>query len=188
MAISLYDLSVPTSCHLSTLRPACRNTVRAGRAQGFASYTVKKTKRADLKVQYAREALGLLPKFTGAVQAELDELIKVHVTNAKFAEIVTDLFGPGETPRPAAQALWDAKFEQLMHLFTAADTQANIRNTGWAAVNAVGEYADWKTKTKERADLPGITADGVRFWRSLTDEKGIKGPKIGITQAVLALA
>lgn len=180
-----YDQKSPTTAHISTIRPVCINTLRAGRAQGFASYVVRKTKNADLKVQMARDVLGLVPKFTAAAKAEFDELLSVQVTNDRFEKLVSGLFGPGDDPSKAQAERWQVKIDHLNRLFRDAHTQANIRNTGWAAVNAVGEYCDHIQKLKKPKD--GQNAEAARFWRSLSGEKSVTSPKIHITDAVLAL-
>lgn len=191
VVLTSYDKSTPTITYLTTIRPVCANTVRAGRAQKFATYMVRKTKNADLKVAMAREALALVPDFTAAAAEEWDELLKVDVSNKKFEAIVTGLWGPGEEPRPSAQASWDVKFAKLMELFTQADTQANVRNTGYGAVQAITEFADWESKIKIPSDM---TETGARLWRSITDsmivgktKAATAAPKIDITQRVLAL-
>lgn len=191
VVLTSYDKSTPTVTYLTTIRPVCANTVRAGRAQQFATYTVRKTKNADLKVAMAREALALVPKFTEAAQAEWDELLKVNVTNAKFAEIIAGLWGPGDDPTPSAKASWDIKHDKLMGLFTQADTQANVRNTGYGAVQAVTEFADWESRIVFPASM---TETSARLWRSIGDsmttgktKAPTRAPKVDITARVLEL-
>jgi phage/plasmid-like protein (TIGR03299 family) len=191
VVLTSYDKSTPTVTYLTTIRPVCANTVRAGRAQGFATYVVKKTKRADLKVAMAREALALVPKFTEAAAAEWDELLKVNVTDAKFAEIIAGLWGPGDDPTPSAKASWDVKHDKLMGLFTQADTQANVRNTGYGAVQAVTEFADWESRIVFPANM---TETSARLVRSINDSMATgktkaptRQPKIDITARVLEL-
>ena len=181
-----YDQKSPTTAHLTTIRPVCINTLRAGRAQGFASYVVRKTKNADLKVQMARDVLALVPKFTAAAAEEFEQLLSVQITNRKFESLISGLFGPGDEASKAQVDRWQVKLDKLNHLFRNADTQENIRGTGWAAVNAVGEYADWTMKMKKVKD--GRNADGARFWRSLSGDRAVTEPKIHITNAVLAVA
>jgi phage/plasmid-like protein (TIGR03299 family) len=185
VVITSFDQSTPTISYLTTIRPVCSNTVRAGRAQKFAEYVVRKTKNAELRVQFAREALSLVPDFTAAAEQEWNELLDIEVSNAKFEQIVTGLFGPGEEPAKAAQTVWDAKFAQLVQLFSKADTTANVRNTGYAAVQAVTEYVDWNTKVKVK---DGQTEQSAHLWRSISGEKTAEVPKRAITERVLALA
>lgn len=181
-----YDQRTPTTARLTTIRPVCANTLRAAKAQQFATYKIKKTKNADLKVRMAQQALDLVPKFADAARDEWEELLFTPVTNAKFEEIVKDLWGPqGDEPSKAATARWEKKFETLRWLFEEDDTVANVRGTGYAAVNAVTKYADWATKVKPGT---GMTDDAVRFARAIEGEKSNREPKINITAAVLALA
>ncbi len=73
-----------------------------------------------------------------------------------------------------------------MDLFAVADTQAGIRNTGWAAVQAVTEQRDWLSKARGATD---DAKNAARFARSvgLTTVAGINEPKAQIRERVLAL-
>lgn len=179
-----YDQATPTCARLTTIRPVCANTLRAAKAQQFATYQLKKTKNADLKVKMAQKALDLVPSFSAAALDEWNQLLSVHVSNWKFEEIVAGLWGPGEDADKAAQTNWDKKFDKLRWLFSEDHTTANVRNTGYAAVNAVTKYVDHGTKVKAGT---GMSDDGVRFLRSITGEKSNRGPKVAIESAILAL-
>lgn len=189
-----YDKSTTTSAHWSTIRPVCANTVRAGLAQKFAHYQIKKTKNADLKVKMAQEVLGLVVDFEAAAEAEFDALLKIHVSDGAFERMCKEMWGPqeipGVEPDKGAQTTWDKKFEQLRNLFSVADTTANVRNTGYGMVQAVTEYADWNTKVlaDAKAQHGGDKSDdSIRLWRSITGEKSITNPKILVTQRLLEL-
>lgn len=202
VTITSFDQSTPTVTYITTIRPVCANTVRAGRAQQYAKYVVKKTKNADLKARYAREALKLVPTFTAAALAEWDELVNAQLTNQKFERIVTDLWRPwadGEAPttsrgNPAKDVVaWDRKLERLNWLFRESPTTANVRNTGYAGVQAVTEFCDWELKVapKVKAGQPKTVMtdeqkDGVRFWRSITGEPSVTNPKIDFTEVFLS--
>ena len=182
-----YDQMTPTAARLTTIRPVCANTLRAGKAQKFAVYKMKKTKNADLKVKMAKKALGLADLFRSAALDEWNQMLAVQLTDWKYEQIVTDLFGPGETEDKATLTRWDVKLDKLRWLFSVDETTANIRGTGYAAVNAVTKYADWETRVNQKAKPAGMDDDTARFLRSLNADKSVKAPKINIMDAVLAL-
>jgi phage/plasmid-like protein (TIGR03299 family) len=182
-----YDQVTPTAARLTTIRPVCANTLRAGKAQKFAIYKIKKTKNADLKVKMAQKALGLADKFREAALDEWNQMLAIQLPDWRYEKVVTDLFGPGDSTDKAALTRWDIKLEKLRWLFSMDPTTANIRGTGYAAVNAVTKYADWETRVNQKAKPEGMTDDAARFLRSMSGEKSIKAPKVNIMDAVLAL-
>jgi hypothetical protein len=121
------------------------------------------------------------------LKAEAEELLAVKVTNAKFLEIISDLWAPEENAGKAKVTRWESHRDHLRHLFEAAPTQEFGRGTGWAAVNAVTEDRDWFSQVKG-ADSDE-QRDATRFSRSigLTKSTGITEPKLAIAQRVLAL-
>lgn len=182
-----YDQLTPTAARLTTIRPVCANTLRAGKAQKFAVYKLKKTKNADLKVKMAQKALGLADKFHEAALDEWNQMLSVQLSDWKYEQIVTDLFGPGDSDDKATLTRWDTKLEKLRWLFSVDDTTANVRGTGYAAVNAVTKYADWETRVNQKAKPAGMDDDTARFLRSLNGEKSVTNPKVNIEDAILAL-
>lgn len=179
-----FDQSEPTAATITPIRAVCANTVRAGIAAAKARFTIRKTSNADLQAAQARTALGLVEPFVAEFQQQADTLLDLHVTNARFEQIIQAEFGPGEDASKAQLSRWEPKHDKLMELFVTAPTQANVKNTGWAALNAVGEYADWFMKIKKSSGDP----DAVRFARSIGGNKSVEKPKDTMLRALLALA
>jgi phage/plasmid-like protein (TIGR03299 family) len=181
-----FDQSAQTQATISGTRVVCANTLAVANKSAKRSLAFRKTSRADLQAKQAQGALELVPEYTKALTEEAEALLSVKITDAKFTEIVTDLWGPGDDASKRMATLWEARLTQLQDLFATADTQANVRGTGWAAVQAVTEHRDWYSKAKA-TDQAG--RDAVRFARSvgLTPSVGILEPKIDITQRILAL-
>lgn len=171
-----HDGSRPLTCAVTPLRTVCQNTCRYNLGNAVTRWTIKHTANAKLAVQQARESLQMTWDYVDEWQAVADKLLLTACTDAQFEKIITEEWGPGEDPSAKAQKGWDDRRAKLLHLFKEADTQANIRNTMWGAVQAVGEYVDWNTKVQVKTDGIG-GEDGYRFWRSLDDEKTVAGPK-----------
>lgn len=181
-----FDQSMPTTAVVTPLRAVCANTVRAGIAAALARYTIRKTKNADLQLKQAAAALELVPEFAKALQAKTDAMVETTMTDSAFLALVRDLWGPGEDPGKTAQTVWDAKESKLVELFTKADTQANVRNTAWGALQAVTEYVDWNTKAAGTNDAE---RNATRFRRSFIEsEKTGANAKDAMLQRVLALS
>jgi phage/plasmid-like protein (TIGR03299 family) len=182
-----FDQSAPTSATVTPVRAVCRNTIRAGVDKAVTRFQLKKTKNADLHAKQAQTALGLVVPHRQQLQVVADKLVNMTITNNRFHEIITNEFGPGEDPSKAALKVWDEKAAKLDTLFSLSDTQANIRHTGWGALQAVGEYADWMTKVGGKNAKRD--ADAVRLERSfILQEKSVSTPKDVMRRALLALA
>jgi phage/plasmid-like protein (TIGR03299 family) len=168
-----HDLSVPLTCAITPLRTVCANTVRWNLRNAKSSWSIKHTRNAKLALTQAREALKLTYAYTNEWARIANELISVPLMPKVFDRIVTEAFGPGEDAKPKKVEIWETKRAELLHLFTQADTQDNIRNTAWAGVQTIGEFADWKMPVQ----VKGWDADGYRFWRSISGEKTVANAK-----------
>lgn len=187
-ALTSYDSKSPTKLIAAPLRTVCRNTLNWNLRNSVSEYTVKRTANAKLNIQQAREMLKMTWSYADQIKGVGEALVAQPVSANQFDKLVTELWGPGDGAAKAAQTKWTQKFDKLHSLFVEAGTQAGIRGTAWAAVNAVTEYCDWETKVDDKvakrwADNGG--ADGYRFWRSTTGEKSVTDPKNDILNAVL---
>lgn len=181
-----FDQSAKTRAIISGTRVVCANTLEMARQSAQRSIEFRKTARADRQAKQAQGALELVPEYAKALQQEAEELLTVSVNNAKFLEIITELWGPDEDAGKRKMTLWEQRRDQLVGLFADADTQANVRGTGWAAVQAVTEHRDWFSGA--RGNTPE-DKDRIRFSRSmgLIPSEGIIEPKREILDRVLAL-
>lgn len=183
-----FDQSTASAARISAVRVVCANTLEAARQSAKREIVFRKTSRLDIQALQAKSALELVPEYVAQLKIEAEQLLAVKVTNAKFFEIISDLWAPEENAGKAKVTRWENRRDGLMDLFTTATTQEFGRGTGWAAVNAVTEDRDWFSQVK------GVTGeakkDVARFARSigLTGSTGIVEPKRAIAQRVLALA
>lgn len=179
-----FDQSMVTTARITPIRPVCANTLRMGVSESLSCYKVKKTKHATL--DDAKAALKLLPEYTKRMQVQADALLQTKITNAKFEEIITAAFGPGDEPTPSAATRWDKTRLELMNLFTTADTQANARGTAWAAFNAVAEKTSWHRGVHVPA---GMTSDGAHMLKiTIEGEKTAINPQTNMLARLMELA
>jgi phage/plasmid-like protein (TIGR03299 family) len=183
-----FDQSTASAARISAIRVVCANTLEAARKAAKREIVFRKTARLDIQALQAKSALELVPEYSALLKVEAEQLLSVKVTNQKFFDIVTDLWGPDEDAGKASVTRWENRRTSLMDLFTTAPTQEFGRGTGYAAVNAVAEDRDWFSQVKGCDDEKA--RDAVRFSRSigLTKSTGIVEPKLAIMQRVLALA
>jgi len=183
-----YDGSAPTEVVVSLMRTVCQNTLRYNLKNAVTRYTVKRTANAKLNIQQAREMLKMTYKYAERVKDLGETLVARPMSTNQFDTLITKMWGPGDDATKVAQTKWTQRFDKLHHLFAEAGTQAGIRHTAWAGVQAITEFCDWEAKVDAKvatrwADNGG--ADGYRLWRSLTGEKTITKPKDDIVDAVL---
>lgn len=186
-----HDLSAALTAAIVPLRTVCANTCTWNLARAKSRWSIKHTANAKLNLSEAREALKLSYTYADEWARVSDELIKVPMMPRVFEQIIEHNFGPGEDAKPKAQENWDVKRAKLVRLFAEADTQANVRNTAYAGVQAVGEYCDWMTGVQAKTvskDGWGGNVDGYRFWRSLEGEKTVARPKQAALAAIAAYA
>lgn len=175
-----HDGSRPLTAAVTPIRAVCQNTVRYGLRNAKARWSIRHTRNMNLAVKDAQASLGLVQDYADQFTAMAEHLLSTPMTNAVFAAIIDKEFGPGDDAGKKAEANWDEKRTKLVHLFATADTQANVRGTAWAGVQAVGEYCDWGTQVQ----VKGWDADGYRFWRSLDGEVTITRPKLAALAAI----
>jgi len=180
-----HDGSRPLTVAVTPLRTVCQNTCRYNLGKAISRWSIKHTRNASLAIQQAREALKLTYQYTEEWGRVADALLDTPMNVRTFEQIIAQEFGPAEgvTAKRTLDA-WDEKRAKLLHLFAQAETQDNIRNTTWGAVQAVGEYVDWGTKVQVKTMDP----DGYRFWRSMDGDKVVEGPKRAILRVARQFA
>lgn len=143
IAINSHDGSSKFSLGVLPVRYACANVMNLAFGNRSSMFTVRHTKGAQRAfVGEARRMLDLSFNYLDAFQQEAEELINTTMTMSRFEEIVTREFGPVEDAGAAARTRAEKKVEKLVDLFAEANTQEGIRDTAWAGLNALTEYAD----------------------------------------------
>jgi phage/plasmid-like protein (TIGR03299 family) len=189
MVTTSHDGSMALTFANTNIRVVCANTHRMALSEATQKITRKHTRNMRQVLEQARTALQISQKYRAAYQETADRLLDTTCTDAQFEQIVAQLYKPKQDePTKRTAVLWEKKSERLQWLFAEADTQANIRGTGWAAFNALGEYCDWY-KTIKGVDAAGTTADAARFARSI--EGGLDAEKddaLRVVRKVLQVA
>jgi phage/plasmid-like protein (TIGR03299 family) len=183
-----FDTSSATFATLTDIRTVCANTLRAGKRAAKNQVRLRKTKNADLATLQTTKALELVKPYLDEVKDEAHAMLDTKVSNDLFHQIIEREFGPGEDPSKKAAGQWEALEEQLMGLFTKADTHANSRNTAWAGYNAIIEQADWHKTIRGVKAADPLTVATKRFERSFFGNADVDAPKIAARRVFRELA
>jgi len=183
-----FDTSAATFATITDLRTVCANTLRAGKRRAKNQVKLRKTKNANLAALQSQKALELVGPYLEEVKTEADAMIETKVSNDLFHQIIEANFGPGEDPSKKAQGQWESLEEQLMTLFTKADTHENARNTAWAGYNTIIEQADWHKTIRGYSAADALTVATARFERSFFGNADVDAPKIAARRIFRELA
>jgi phage/plasmid-like protein (TIGR03299 family) len=163
-----HDGSSSFRIQVAFLRQICTNGL-TGMVAG-SSVTLRHTESATLKVQEARDALSIVFKQQEQFEIEVQRLLDTKMTDNEYKKFVEVLIPEpkGEATERKQNSVERVRGE-LMGLWR-ADTQAIVKNTRWAAYNAVAEYVDWFKPVRGSAE----NKDSLRAERRLTGESSLK--------------
>jgi phage/plasmid-like protein (TIGR03299 family) len=135
---------------VSPIRVVCMNTLNLATDNARFVWARKHTRFAlsDENLELAREALELATVYQTWLGETARTLIDQTFTANAFEQLARQLFLRDEE-------LWDAELpnglrgdnvEALVTLWNDSDNLDNIRGTKWGALNAVAEFADYRTR------------------------------------------
>ena len=152
-AMSSHDGTTAWRVIVTPVRIVCANTQRIALHQARASYAIRHTRTARAKIAQARQALGLVWRYCDAFETAAQTLINHTLALEEFQQIVDRVWNvpddPITPPSPRAAGIRDRRNTTLRGLFTTADTQATIRGTRWAGLQAITEYLDHHAPAKD---------------------------------------
>src|SRR5690606_22812799 len=93
-------------------------------------------------VQQAREALDLTFNYLDGFQEQADQLINTTLTQGRFEEIIAPELGVGDDAAAATVSRTQHEPAEVAAGLADATTQEEIRNTAWAGLGALTEWAD----------------------------------------------
>lgn len=157
LARNTNDGSGAFSLSNTVYRPICSNTLNLAIKGAQQTFRIRHTINVRDRIAQARQALQITFTYKDAFAAEVERLLATQVTNKAFDEIVAGLIPltEGDTSRAKTfRAKAEQQRDDLRSLFTSSPTTEAGRGTGWAAYNAITEYADWLLPVKG-ADVDG---------------------------------
>lgn len=142
MATTSHDGSRAFTAAVTPIRPVCKNTVDLALSEAESSWYMRHTTNVQGKIAQAREALGLVFAYQDEFEKSVEELVSASFSAKEFESFLESLIKEPKNPTDRKERKVEAVRQEIFDLWT-ADTQANIKNTKWAAYNAVVEWADW---------------------------------------------
>jgi phage/plasmid-like protein (TIGR03299 family) len=142
-----HDGTQPVTAAITPVRAVCQNTVRAALVSAQSTYTVRHTATLRGRLDDARNALEVSFKYTGEFEELANELASVKMDRKEYLQFVSVLNPEPKEDLKKAVRLWESRTQTLAGLWE-AETQSNIKDTRWAAYNAVVEYVDWFAPTR----------------------------------------
>lgn len=163
-AINSHDGSMAFTLMVTPVRIVCANTLNMAFQNQKHIFRIRHTSGAEKALrQQAREALDMTFNYLDGFQEQAERLINTTMTQSQFEQIIEREFGAAEDAALSAHTRADQKIETIVSLFADAATHEGMRDTAWAGLNALTEYADHFSATR------GGDAEASRAQRALLD-------------------
>ncbi len=137
-----HDGSAALRIDATPIRIVCANTQRIALASSRGHYTFRHTTNVKGKIAQARSAIGLMWDYCDAFETEAEQMINTELSLDAFRKVCRQLWPLPDVPSVRSTAYHARRAATLEDLFSHADTQANVRGSAWAGLQAVGEYLD----------------------------------------------
>lgn len=129
------------------IRTVCWNTLKLGKSKAASQVALRHSSSIEVRMAEAKKVLGVTNKFMEEFRAMGEHLLAQDVTKSEFDALIDAVWEPAfETTGKAAGTETKRTRDRrndLQALMWDAETQDNIRGTGWGAYNAFVEYSDW---------------------------------------------
>ncbi len=139
LAATSHDGSLATTYKMVATNVVCDNTMSAALRERGPQYRVKHSRHSTLRLQDARDALGLLEITADSFAAEVQALCEETVTNAQWSAFLA-----ATTPIPStpgrAQTLAVTKQDTLRRLWNDDPRVSPWAGTAYGVVQAVNTY------------------------------------------------
>lgn len=163
-AINSHNGDMSFTLMVTPVRIVCANTMNLAFGNHSHIYRIRHTSGAKTALYtQARKALEFTFDYLDGFQEQAERLINTTMTQAQFESIIEREFGAEEDASSAAVTRADRKLEEMSALFADAMTQDGVRNTAWAGLNALTEWADHYSPTR------GEDRDNARAQKALLD-------------------
>lgn len=142
-AMTSHDGSTSTSILVTPIRIVCQNTLNMAFDHASHVFKVRHLAGAQAKlVAQARQSLEFAFDYLDGFQAEAYRMINTELDAGKFREIIMSEWGSQPADPQITATRRDNQIEEMMNLFEVAPTQADVRGTVWAGLNALTEWYD----------------------------------------------
>lgn len=171
LMVNSHDGSLPLQIHPTGVRAVCANTVQAALSKsGGSIVSIRHTASLHKRIKDTEKALRMGDEHFNQMVTGAQLLGRTRMSLWEMGEFTQKLLKiDPESPRKT-NALTQAAETLLNDLFVGGKGQEipGVKNTAWAAYNAVTEYVDWYSRVQklgeERQD--GLAARDQRVHRS----------------------
>lgn len=149
-ALNSHDGSTAFRLIVTPVRIVCANTQAMAISAAKTSFSIRHTETAKGRIDEARRALGLTWKYLEEFEQQAAAMMAAELTVPEFHKVRDELWRPA-TAKDSARTVGNSvrRDAALDQLFGQAATQANIRGTRWAGLQAIGEYIDHYAPAKD---------------------------------------
>lgn len=142
-ATTSHDGTTATSVMVTPIRIVCQNTLNLAFSSASNVHRVRHLAGSQSQLLgQARKSLDLTFNYLDGFQERAYQMINTELTHGQFMDIIREEFGPEEdAPKPTVTRR-ENQISEMEYLFAQAETQAEVRGTVWAGLNAVTEWAD----------------------------------------------
>jgi phage/plasmid-like protein (TIGR03299 family) len=170
-ALNSHDGSKAFQFIVTPIRIVCANTQAIAERSAKSRFSTRHTKRgAEGIIAQARETLQMTFKYLDTFQLEAERLIQKSMDEAKFYEIVEQLYGMPNDPSNLIQDRIETNRSKVMELFMDSPTAKGIRGTAWAGYQAVTEYLDHFAMTQGKTESQMTTYRALAVASGANDE------------------
>jgi phage/plasmid-like protein (TIGR03299 family) len=148
-----FDGSMSLTTKVTPIRVVCANTLQMALDGGGREFKIRHVTTVEGRMEEARRALGLTFEYLDVFEETANELVVERFSNLQMEKLLERLIPLPVNADPQTDRSAKNKAEEraaVMAIFAQADNLANVRNTKWAALNAVAEYHDHHGKFRAR--------------------------------------
>jgi phage/plasmid-like protein (TIGR03299 family) len=146
-AATSHDGRIPLTLVAGMIRVICQNTLMANLKEQN-NFRIRHTGTALGKVAQAREALKMTWSYVNELQEVGSDLMKKTFSGEEMEVLAKKLLGfKNEKDEEASTRIMN-QVKKMVDTFNTAEDLGHVRNTKWAALNAVTHYLDHERSVK----------------------------------------
>lgn len=146
-----HDGSTAITAAVTPVRVVCQNTLTMALTGNPRAYRIRHTASMDGRIAEARKTLGLAMNYGQQLKSLAEDMMMERFTSADFMPLMNDLI-PVPEKEGAGRSRALNQRQQLHYVWKASDNLDNVRHTKWGMLQAVVEYHDHHTTSKNTKD------------------------------------
>jgi len=163
LLMNSHDGSTAVIAATTPVRVVCQNTLNWGLKHAQQKFSIRHTEQISRRVHEARRVLDLSIDYYEQFKTTGNQLASQQCSERQLQTVLNELYPSGaedsitgRTRRSREQVK-----QRIIDLFLHGDTQGNAPGSKWAAVNAIGEYADWHRPIRQGGERFARAVDGA---------------------------